>query len=637
MIEKTFSIMRTACNLQAEGSEMKKADIESYFAGNYEGFYSKYLPGAKPLKNNEWQALCPFHEDSNPSLTFNIRSGLHHCFGCGSAGDIFEFYGKQNGLDSGSDFPKILEGIASEFGISDNGNSKLKATIEKYYSYTDETGNLLFQAVRFNPKDFRQRHRNGNGWGWNLEGVRRVIYNLPAVLKASEVLVVEGEKDCDNLTALGLVATCNPMGAGKWRPEYSESLRGKDVVLVPDNDQPGREHMVKVAQNLQGISRSVKWLDLPGLPEKGDVSDFISTFNDPVDCQEKLAVLIAGADVYEPPKDVFLNGIELISLADVAKAEIEEKPLIEGLAGENESVIFSGPSGVGKSLIANYIALVGGMPGEKKLWGLFPISRPLRTLIVQSENCFSAQNKRLKLLFNAEPELEAGSQNVITTKVNNDLRMTGVFTDAKFQDLLMKLIEKSKCDLLMLDPLISFHDGDENDNRGMRTSLDCLTMLCDKMGIAHMLFHHFNRLDETRGASAIRDWAANMFLIKPEKRLLTGGRVLRIVHDKSRNYEQVPDFYLERTPDLNFLRTEKPQSREGRQVDAVVSCLFDLGGSVESQTPLKIKIMEKLNCSDTGARRAITQALELGKIIIVPGTGKGNPTGYRVATIFCAN
>ena len=161
-------------------------------------------------------------------------------------------------------------------------------------------------------------------------------------------------------------------------------------------------------------------------------------------------------------------------------------------------------------------------------------------------------------------------------------------------------------------------------------------MLCDKMGIAHMLCHHFNRLDETRGASAIRDWAANMFLLRIEKKL-ESSTVIKITHDKSRNYEQVADFYLERTADLNFLRVGRPETKEGRQVDAVVACLFELGGAVESQTPLKIKIMERLNCSDTGARRAITQALEMEKIIIVPGTGKGNPTGYRVATTFCAN
>src|SRR5690349_6037663 len=92
------------------------------------------------------------------------------------------------------------------------------------YDYTDETGQLLFQVVRFDPKDFKQRQPDGpGGWIWNLHGVRIVPYRLHELAQSRPilpVLIAEGEKDVDNLVSLGFLASCNPGGAGKWRPEF---------------------------------------------------------------------------------------------------------------------------------------------------------------------------------------------------------------------------------------------------------------------------------------------------------------------------------------------------------------------------------------------------------------------------------
>src|SRR5262249_27373638 len=152
------------------------------------------------------------------------------------------------------------------------------------YDYTDESGALLFQVVRRAPKDFRQRRPNGKaGWTWSLGKTRRVLYRLPEVRDAVAggriVLVVEGEKDAGNLRKLGFIATCNPGGANKWRTEYTESLRGADVVIIGDNDDPGRKHVADVASSLHGIARRVRVLDpvkaWGECPAKGDISDWI--------------------------------------------------------------------------------------------------------------------------------------------------------------------------------------------------------------------------------------------------------------------------------------------------------------------------------------------------------------------------
>lgn len=98
---------------------------------------------------------------------------------------------------------------------------------------------------------------------------------LAAVEARETIWLVEGEKDADILIEHGLAPTTNPGGAGKWRDEYSEMLRGAKVVILPDNDDSGRQHAQTVAQRLHGVAAEVRILEFRGLPEKGDVSDWI--------------------------------------------------------------------------------------------------------------------------------------------------------------------------------------------------------------------------------------------------------------------------------------------------------------------------------------------------------------------------
>lgn len=148
------------------------------------------------------------------------------------------------------------------------------------YPYVDEAGALLFEVVRYEPKEFRQRRPDGaGGFAWDLHGVRPVPYHLPELIEAigSErtVFIVEGEKDVDRLRTLNVPATCNAAGAGKWRLDFVEHFVGADVVIVPDNDEPGRDHAEKVARALKPVATRVRVLTLPNLPRKGDVSDWL--------------------------------------------------------------------------------------------------------------------------------------------------------------------------------------------------------------------------------------------------------------------------------------------------------------------------------------------------------------------------
>jgi putative DNA primase/helicase len=228
-------------------------------------------------------ATCPAHDDDNPSLSVTARRGkvLVHCH----AGCTVDAVCAAAGIE-----PKDLF-------LPEPPKSTQRKRIANAYDYRDESGELLYQTVRYQPKEFRYRRPDGSGgWVWNLTGVRLVPYRLPELLAADPgfpVFIVEGEKDVDALRAVGVTATCNPMGALKWRDEYSDCLKGIDCVILPDNDDPGRQHAHLVAQSLLQHADQISILELPGLPDKGDVSDWLAAGN----TNEDLFALLSGAKV----------------------------------------------------------------------------------------------------------------------------------------------------------------------------------------------------------------------------------------------------------------------------------------------------------------------------------------------------
>jgi Protein of unknown function (DUF3631) len=206
-----------------------------------------------------YEAFCPVHGDTK-TRHLSIKEGddgraLLYCHRCrASAEEVAEAIGLN---------------LSDLFERRNGGKQRRK--IAATYDYRGPDGDLLFQAVRYDPKDFSQRQPDANGgWKWNLQGIEPVPYRLPEVLEAirsgEKIYLVEGEKDADRLVSYGFVATCNPMGAQKWQDSFSETLRGAHVVILPDADIPGRGHAEAVARSLQGKAASVRVLELPGLP-----------------------------------------------------------------------------------------------------------------------------------------------------------------------------------------------------------------------------------------------------------------------------------------------------------------------------------------------------------------------------------
>lgn len=204
-----------------------------------------------------WSAKCPAHQDGRQSLSIRLSPEGDLWLRCHAGCQFNEIIGAI-GVNVADCFAHPVKGrhMAREVAV---------------YDYRDEQGVLLYQTVRFDPKDFRQRRADGT---WGLGDTRRVLYRLPEMLGSDRaVLVVEGEKDVDRLRQEGFIATCNPMGAGKWSSEYSASLKGRNVVIIPDNDKPGLDHADLVQRSLRGVAKKSAILRLP---DTKDVSDWFN-------------------------------------------------------------------------------------------------------------------------------------------------------------------------------------------------------------------------------------------------------------------------------------------------------------------------------------------------------------------------
>lgn len=281
-----------------------------------------------------WQARCPSHEDKNPSLSISEREGriLLHCH----AGCAPEAITEAVGVCMADLFANTKAG-------TDHG--RIVAT----YPYTDERGKLLFEVLRYEPKDFRQRRPDDKGgWIWNLNGTRRVLYQLPRVLKAKWVVVVEGEKDAGVAHELGIPATCNPHGAGKWRREHSESLRGKKVVVIADADAPGLAHARNVVKSLMGVAAQVRLIE--ALPASKDLTEWVGKGGT---C-EKLLTIIREAQPLSPG-DVERWKQSQIPIPGVLASDVQPEAvqwLWKAYIPRGKVTMFDGDPGVGKSTTA---------------------------------------------------------------------------------------------------------------------------------------------------------------------------------------------------------------------------------------------------------------------------------------------
>lgn len=237
--------------------------------------------------SNGAQATCPAHTDVNARLSISDGREDRIILKCHAGCKAEEIVAK-------------IGWTLKDLGPSRNGKTKkAKGEVVATYDYEDADGKLIYQVVRLaSPKGFFQRRpKPGGGWIKNTNGCKLVPYRLPELLKTKGIVfVVEGEKDVDRLWSEGHVATCNVGGVGKWKDEYTVYLKDRCVAIVPDNDAKGRQHSQEIAASCHGVA-SVRVVELPGVPEKGDVSDWLAAGH----TVAELVALAKAAPNWEPP------------------------------------------------------------------------------------------------------------------------------------------------------------------------------------------------------------------------------------------------------------------------------------------------------------------------------------------------
>lgn len=419
------------------------------------------LPGAKQ-SGDEWTAPCPLPGHKTPAGHLTLKD----------AGD--------KALVTCHPGPHSYQDICAALGFdsltySRNGNEP-EATIAATYDFPDAEGKLLYQVVRFDPKDFRQRRPDGNGgWLWNLKGITPVLYRLPEVLKAVRegrtVYIVEGEKDADNLAELGLTATTNSGGAEKWRPEYAEVLKGASVVITPDRDAPGQRHAAKVAASLHGKAKSIKVVELPdrdGYQIK-DVSDWLAAGG----TLTELETLVSKAPEYKPKE----SDISLVCIADVEAESVSWLwfPYIP----KGKLTLLEGDPGIGKSwvslAITTAVSLGTGLPGAED-------TEPQRVLLASAEDGLGDTIR---------PRLDAMAgniRNVHAIKGALDFGNGGLA-------ILAGYIEQVNPALVIIDPLVAYIGAGVDIHRANETRavMAQLADIAEKHGCAILAVRHLTK------------------------------------------------------------------------------------------------------------------------------------------------
>jgi hypothetical protein len=312
--------------------------------------------------------------------------------------------------------------------------------------------------------------------------------------------------------------------------------------------------------------------------------------------------------------------IEIVTLGDIHRMEIEfPPPLVEGLLKATDSLLVTGESGLGKSLFT--LSLAVAIASGTNLFNQFKIPKARNVLLIQSENGLETTKERLEALLHSyhltseQKTIKDAIDRIYTAKMGDDCRLAGNLLDTKFADFLKRTIESTKAGIVMLDPLISYHNENENDNSAMRTVLDAFTMIGSATGVATYISHHHGKgnyhegADQSRGATAIKDWARGILTLNPQKNN-RNKLLVKCDHTKHGNVPKSPSMLLEIAGPMMMATSFQILCPP----EMVAEVLTDLGGRVDTKKELVKALIENCNITDKTARTAIDRAEEFDKV-----------------------
>ena len=403
-------------------------------------------------------------------------------------------------------------------------SEKPKGRVVATYDYTDADGKLLYQVLRYEPKDFRQKRPDGNGgWIWKLDE-RRVLYRWPELLKYPDgtIFICEGEKDADRVAGLGHCATT--VAASKWTDECIKALAGRDVVILEDNDDAGRKKALAAANALHSTVASIRIVALPDLPDKGDVSDWLDA--DPRRA-EKLVDICFEAPKWEPLKDTANE----LSRGHAWKYHTDATPtpptwLIKGILPETGAAIMSGQWGTFKTTVAFDLSVC--VMAALLFADRYRVKRrgAVLYLALEGEGMVHARLSAIATHHSVTGPLPFAWRGDCPALMDKNAVATlcGIANEAAV-DL------KHKFDLpvalIWVDTLITaagFSAGEDNDTAAAQKVMTALRILSQRTGALVIGIDHFGKVVETgtRGSSA-KEGAADAVIVLLADRELSGG------------------------------------------------------------------------------------------------------------------
>jgi hypothetical protein len=462
-------------------------------------------------------------------FSINPKKGVFNCRGCQRGGDVIELVEFLDGVD----FPHAIETLTGNGlnggkpHLSPKPQSGPGVRIVATFDYEDETAVKTFQVVKYDPKDFRQRRPDGNGgWIWNLQGVRLIPYRLPELIEAigfeRTIFIVEGEKDVDNVIALGAPATCNPRGAGKWANcNIDEHFRGANVVIIADNDpqtrnkktgellthQDGRprfagwDHAYEVAQHLEPVAESVRLIDLkqvwPQCPEKGDISNWIEAGG----TMQALYDIAEQTPLFDPTQILppSLKPAASIPIGHycpfpINGAAIPPRPwIVPGLLLRRQVTVLVAPPGSGKSLLTLQLSIV--CSAGLTTWPWRPRGRS-KVLIINVEEDEDELKRRL---FAASEHMQVPSEQLGALHIAIETESIVVATaDSKTKTVtrtpmlerIVATIIEGGFDIVIVDPFAETFIGDENSNSELKWAAALWREVARRANAAVLLVHH---------------------------------------------------------------------------------------------------------------------------------------------------
>jgi 5S rRNA maturation endonuclease (ribonuclease M5) len=377
------------------------------------------------------------------------------------------------------------------------------------YKYTDEEGQLLFEVLRIptpKGKDFRQRHPDPtqkSGWKWNMNGVRRVLYHLPEVLKArangETIYLVEGEKDVESIRMRGFVATCNPMGAKKWEPEYTEMLSACNVVIIADADTPGRDH-----------ARGIKEL----LDEVGSVVSITEAMNGCKDVTEHFA---AGGTLETLIETVpaTVEGKESYGMDILDAIEREIKPasfVIPHVLASGDRWLLTGFEGHGKSTFCRQLAI-------QVAAGIHPWTHqdiePQKVMVVDSENhpdqvLESWQDMIGRAVRHGRP-IERGML-ILQEEWDNEINLN----EPAGKRWLLERVNAHKPALVVIGPLYNLANKDLSEHAVVNEMKSAINEARGIHGTAFIMEHHAPHRAGADKERSVRPYGSSTFLKWPD-------------------------------------------------------------------------------------------------------------------------